>query len=395
MGGGYTGLSAALHLRQAGVDAVLLEAHRVGFGASGRNGGQMSGGQRVGVLELEASFGLERAQLLFEEGEAAKRLVLELMAASDIACELRPGLLEAEHRCGRLADLERETQRLQTHYGRGNLRFLNREACRAAVSSPLYVGGAFDPEGYHLNPLAFALGLAAAAVERGLELFEGTAVSDVQRRGALWAVSTDAGEVLAERVILAGNGYLQGISPDLDGRFMPINNFIVATEVLGAERAQALLPDDAAVSDLHFVVRYFRRTADHRLLFGGGESYGWRFPKNIGHLVRPLLEETFPQLQGVRFDYAWGGTLAITRTRLPFLAELAPGLSAACGYSGHGVALATLAGRTLARAALGEMDDLARFAGVSGPAFPGGHRWRRPLLVAGMGWYAMRDRLGL
>jgi gamma-glutamylputrescine oxidase len=202
------------------------------------------------------------------------------------------------------------------------------------------------------------------------------------------------GTVTAEHAILAGNGYLLGLAPVVEARIMPINSFVVTTEPLGEARARALIANDAAVADSRFVVNYFRRTADHRLLFGGGESYGPRLPAELRGRVRPRLEGIFPQLRGTGLDHAWAGAVAITRQRLPLLQHLGPRVLAAGGYSGHGVALATLAGKLTAEAVQGESDGFDAFAAIPHAPFPGGTRLRRPLLALAMSWFALRDRLG-
>ena len=393
VGAGYTGLSAALHLAERGFDVVVLEASRAGFGASGRNGGQLGSGQRVGQRELEARLGPEHAGRLWRLGEDAKALVRDLVARHGIDCALRPGVAHLCYTDAERAEIHDEAAHLAARYGYDAIETLDRAAGHALCPSPAYRGGALDHGAGHLHPLAFALGLARAAEGAGARLHERTRAVELID-GPQPEVRTEAGRVRADHVILAGNGYLEGLAPRVSSRVMPINNFVAATEPLGP-RAAEVLTRDVAVADTKFVVNYFRLSSDGRLLFGGGETYGYRFPADVAGLVRKPMLKVFPHLEDVAIDYAWGGTLAITLRRLPYLARVAPRVLSASGYSGHGVGLATLSGRLMAEAVAGETDGFDTMAAVPTPAFPGGPRLRTPLLVLAMSWYALRDRLGL
>ena len=392
VGGGYAGLSAALHLAEAGLSVALVEAQRVGWGASGRNGGQVGSGQRREQDWLEAAFGRTRAHALWDMAEEAKALVRGLVARHGIACDLRDGILHAAHKARFVPAYHAEAGKLARDYGYDAIEPLDRAGLAAVLDSPGYHGGAYDRGGAHLHPLDYALGLARAAAAAGARLFERSRVEAVET-GTRPEARTGAGRVRARFLLLACNGYVGGLVPAVAARVMPINNFIVATEPLGAQRACALIRNGAAVADSRFVVNYFRLSCDHRLLFGGGESYGWRFPADIAGLVRPRMEGIFPQLRGVRIDHAWGGTLAITVNRMPAFQRLAPTVLAAGGYSGHGVALATLAGKLMAEAVAGTAGRFDMLAALPQPAFPGGARLRWPLLVLAMSWYGLRDRL--
>ena len=393
VGGGYTGLSAALHLAQAGLDVVLLEAHRVGFGASGRNGGQLGSGQRMHQDDLERLVGAAEATRLWQLGEEAKDLVKALIARHGIDCDLKPGVAWTGSTASEVAHLHDYAGMLQDRYGYDALEILDAEACHALCPSPDYRGGVLDRGAAHLHPLNFALGLARAAAAAGVRIFEDTHVHHVEERQPA-TVRTDKGRVVADHVVLACNGYLGGLSRKVAARVMPINNFIVATQPLGAE-ADRVLTRNVAVADSKFVVNYFRLSADGRLLFGGGESYGYRFPSDIRAVVRKPMLKVFPHLRDVPLDYAWGGTLAITMKRMPFLARLAPNVLSASGYSGHGVGTATHAGQLMALAIRGQTDGFDTMARVPAPAFPGGPALRTPLLTLAMTWFAMRDRLGV
>ncbi len=393
VGGGYTGLSTALHLAEAGFRVVLLEAHRVGFGASGRNGGQLGSAQRMDQEDLEKLVGRDDAAKLWDLAEDAKTLVKSLIERHGIDCDLKPGIATLGFSDGERAELQAHAKHLKTAYGYDRIEPLDAEAGRALCPSPAYAGGYLDKGAAHLHPLNYALGLAEAAVAAGLTLHENTEVLGIED-GPRVTVRTEHGSVTADHLVLACNGYLGNLNRKVAARVMPINNFIAATEPLGAEAAR-VLTQDVAVADTKFVVNYFRLSADGRLLFGGGESYGYRFPSDIAAKVRKPMTEIFPHLRDVRIDYAWGGTLAITMRRMPYLTRLAPNILSASGYSGHGVGTATHAGQLIALAIQGQSEGFDTMARVPALPFPGGSALRSPLLVLAMTWYALRDRLGL
>ncbi len=393
IGAGYTGLSAALHLAEAGLDVVLIEAHRVGFGASGRNGGQLGSGQRMGQAALERLMGRDDAARLWDMAEDAKALVKSLIAKHEIECHLKPGVAHACFSAREMAEEHAEADHLAAQYGYGEIQKMDAGEFAALCPSPAYHGGTLDMGAAHLHPLAYALGLARAAHKAGVRIFERSLVHHI-KPGARAVVQTGHGHVEADHVILACNGYLGRLNPQVAARVMPINNFIVATEPLG-DAAERVLARDVAVADTKFVVNYFRLSHDKRLLFGGGESYGYRFPKDIIKTVRKPMLEIFPHLADTRIDYAWGGTLGITLKRMPYLARLAPNMLSASGYSGHGVGTATHAGQLMAQAIMGEASGFDTMARVPAPRFPGGGGLRTPLLVLAMTWFALRDRLGV
>ncbi len=395
IGGGYTGLSAALNLAEQGVDVVLLEASRIGFGASGRNGGQLGSGQRVDQLSLEAELGSDKARLLWDLGEEAKATVRDRIALHEIDCDLKPGQLHADVKPRYLEDRKREVDLLRERYGYDQITFADHDTMAEYLGSEAYAGGAMDWGAGHLHPLNYALGLASAAQQAGARLFEMSRVLSVET-GARHDIVTEAGRVDAEYLIYACNGYLGdlgGPAEPVARRVMPINNFIAVTEPLGETKARELIRDDVCVADSKFVVNYYRMTSDHRLLFGGGETYRYKFPGDIGAVVRPNMTEIYPQLADVRFDYVWGGTLGITMSRMPHFAQLSPTVFSAAGFSGHGVPTASLAGKILAERVAGQAGRFDLYAGLKHRTFPGGPKFRQPLLVLAMTWYALRDRL--
>lgn len=393
IGAGYTGLSAALHLAEAGLDVVLLEAHRVGFGASGRNGGQLGSGQRQDQDTLEKMVGIAEARQLWQLGEEAKQLVKDLIARHGIECHLRPGIAWTGFSKGEVRHLHDYAEKMQTRYGYDKIRALSAEDCHQICPSPAYRGGLLDEGAAHLHPLNLSLGLAKAATEAGVRIHENTHVHRIVE-GTPNTVRTDQGHVEANHVILACNGYLGGLNRKVAARVMPINNYVAATEPLGTDTAK-VLTQDIAVADSKFVVNYFRLSHDGRLLFGGGESYGYRFPKDIAAKVRKPMTQIFPHLKDVRIDYAWGGTLGITMKRLPYLARVGQNVLSASGYSGHGVGTATHAGMLMARAIQGDAEGFDTMSKIPTVAFPGGAGFRTPLLTLAMTWFSLRDRLGI
>ncbi len=386
IGGGYAGLSAALHLAQAGLSVVLLDAHRVGWGASGRNGGQLAYGPRADIRDYERLVGAEDARKVWEISAEANGLVRALIDRHAIDCDLTPGCLDTAVKPAHADHGRSFVEHVATRYAHPAIRFADASETRERVRSPRYFGAVDDGMGAHLHPLNYALGLARAAIAAGARLHEGAQA----RRIEGGRVETAEGAVTAEHVVVACNGYLEGLEPGAAARVMPINNFIVATEPLDPA---TVLPGRECVADSRFVLNYFRLSPDNRLLFGGGETYSSRFPADVAALVRRPMEWVFPQLKGVRIDHAWGGTLAITRNRAPLFRRAGPRLWVVGGWSGSGVHMATMGGAIAAEAVRGTMTRWDVLARAPCPPFPGGVRMRPALLALAMTWYALRDRL--
>jgi len=393
IGGGYTGLSSALHLAERGYDVVLLEARKPGWGASGRNGGQLCSGQRIDQDRLTEIIGADAARKLWELAEDAKALARSLIAKHGIECDLKPGIAHANHKPGFDTDARAYVDFLHDQYGYDQIEYLERDAMAELVGSDSYYGGTLDMGASHLHPLNYALGLAAAALAAGARLYESTVVESYQE-GSPNRITTNRGVVEADNIVLACNGYLGKLEKRVSGKLMPINNFIVATEPLSAAQLATINPRDVAIADSRFIVNYFRLSADKRLLFGGGENYRQNFPTDIASFVRKPMLQVYPQLADTRIDYAWGGTLAVTLNRMPHFGRLGNhGTYYAQGYSGQGVAMGTLAGRLIAEAIAGESESFDLFGILPTRAFPGGDLLRWPGLVLGMSYYALRDRL--
>ncbi|MEZ5549168.1 MAG: FAD-binding oxidoreductase [Pseudomonadales bacterium] len=392
IGGGYTGLSAALHLAEQGLKVILLEAEKVGWGASGRNGGHVGVGQRVGQLTLEKKLGLEKSKQLWDLGLEAVDLVRHLIDEHQIGCDLKEGILHVAAKAGDVEHLKLESERLRNHYGYEKIRFVEKAEVDSMVGSKKFHAGQLDLGSLHLHPLNFTLGLAAAARKAGVKIYQQSRVTHYET-GQGVRVHTNAGSVNAKHLVLGCNGYLDKLEPKIATKIMPINNFVLATEPLSEQLARSLIRDDVAVQDSLFVINYWKLSADKRLIFGGGENYSSKFPSDLKSFVRKYMLHVYPQLEDVRIDYAWGGTLAITMNRMPHFGQLSPNIYFAQGYSGHGVATACFAGKLIAEAISGKPERLNLFASLPVPGFPGGTLLRWPALVAGMLFYSLRDKL--
>jgi len=393
IGGGYAGLSTALHLARRGASVILLEASRIGNGASGRNGGQVHNGFRHDPEWFPSRLGTDFARQIWSLGVEAREHLDWLIRTYSIDAQYCPGLLHLCHKQRYVHETYSHVEDVMSRHPEAGLRFIGQEEARSLVASDDYYGGYFDSRSGHLHALNLALGIARAANQHGARLYEHSAATRLVRIPHGWEVQTARASVRAANVVIVGNGYLRRLQPVVESRVMPINNFVVTTEPLGREGAERLIRNRLAVSDSRFVVYYFRITPDDRLLFGGGETYSYQFPQDIAGMVRKHLLRVFPQLEKTRIEHAWGGTLAITTSRLPFVREIEPGLFNASGFSGHGIVVAPFAGKALADAIGGDrraFDLLARFPVQR---FPGGRYLRWPILVGAMSWFALRDHL--
>ena len=393
IGAGYTGLSCALHLAKAGIKTIVLEAEHAGFGASGRNGGQVITGQRLDQIELTQRYGETQARSLWDLALEAKSTVRELIAAHDINCDVKFGQMAAAVKSKHAKELFEYAEYLEKRYNYKSNRFIPEREMPSYVASSNYKGGMFDSEGFHLHPFNYVLGLARAADAAGVKILENSRVIKVEQ-GDKITVHTHSGTVTADFVVYACNGYLENLNHDLSATIMPISNYVAATESLGEARARALIPSGAAIADTKFVLDYYRLSADHRLIFGAGETYGAKDEKDPARFVRPCIVRVFPQLADVKIDFAWGGRLAITMPRLPHIGRLNPKTYFAQGYSGQGVAIATLTGKLIGEAIIGQVSRFDVMANLKIPPLPGGRFLRQPLLMLGLVWYALRDRLG-
>jgi gamma-glutamylputrescine oxidase len=391
VGGGFTGLSAALELAKTGYKVIVLEAKHIGFGASGRNGGQICTGFSPGQQRLESQVGKADARKCFDIAEEAKQLIEERIAEHNIECDLQWGYLHCIPKPKQMSMLQGWIDEYESLDYRG-CELLSRDQLQAKLGSSLYHGAMREPRSGHLHPLNYLLGLARAATKAGAIIHEQSRVIELDTGSKPWA-RTAHGKVTAQYMILGMNGYLGKSVKQLTGRIMPVTSFIVTTEPLGENRAKSLIRDNEAVADTNFILNYFRRTADNRLLFGGRANYSTLEPADVGTEMKASMLKVFPQLSDVKIDHAWGGYIAITSNRIPDCGRLSPTVYYAHGYSGQGLALAQMYGKLMAEAIRGvaeRFDLLARFRHLP---FPGG-AIRMPILVAAMTWYRLKDRLG-
>jgi len=387
IGGGYTGLSAALHLAESGARVILVEAERIGFAASGRNGGQIHSGHRKSQAELEAWLGKQHARDLWDLAQEAKATVRGLIERHEIDCALKSGLIIAAHNAQALSGLADETAHLNADYGYEDVRMLDAAEIASQLSTSIYPGGQLDAGGGHLHALDYARGIASAAEKAGAQLFEHTRALRIEDDKVVCAQGT----ITADHIVVACDAFTAGILPQLAPYIAHVESFIVATAPLGEFLSRRLIPSDVAVADTRHVLDYYRKSADGRLLFAGRESY-FSVPKDIASVVRPRMLKVFPMLQDMPIEFAWSGTVGITRTRMPHFGRIGERVLFAHGYSGHGVALATLGGKLLAEAAMGKSERFDVFAKVPAQKFPGGALLRKPLVTAALLWYKFQDR---
>lgn len=393
VGGGFSGLSSALHLTEAGYDVVVLEAARIGWGASGRNGGQVVNSYSRDIDVIEARYGQQTAAMLGSMMFEGAEIIRQRIDRYAIACDYRPGAVAAALTSRQFNELTQKMNHWQ-RYGHQQLELLDGEAMRRTVASERYVGGLLDRQGGHLHPLNLALGEAEAVRRHGGRLFEQSAVTHIDY-GQPNKLHTAQGSVSASLVILAGNAYLgEKLEPRLSRLSMPCGSQIITTEPLSADMALSLLPDNYCVEDCNYLLDYFRLTADNRLLYGGGVVYGAQDPADIDARILALMLKTFPQLKKVRIDYRWTGNFLLTLSRMPQFGRLENNVYYLQGDSGHGVTLTHLAGKLIAEVLRGDAERFDAFAQLPHLPFFGGRHLQVPFTALGAAYYALRDRLG-
>jgi gamma-glutamylputrescine oxidase len=393
VGAGFSGLATALNLAERGYRVVVLEAERVGWGASGRNGGQIVNGYSRDLDVIEKRYGREAARALGDMAFEGGQLIRETVKRYGIDCDLRDGGVFAALNARQMRELEDQVRSWEA-FGHSGLELLDAAGVRDHVNTDLYIGGLLDRWGGHIHTLNLALGEAEALESLGGTIHEYSPVVRVERDGPP-AVYTADGCVRADYAVLAGNAYLGNAVPDLRDRVMPVSTQVVATEPLGEETANRLFPSGACVEDCNYMLDYYRPTADHRLLFGGGTVYGGRTPADIIGKLRPHIARTFPELADARIDFAWSGNFALTLTRIPHMGRLGERVYFTHGYSGHGVTTTHLAGRLIAESIAAQSERFDAFAALRNYPFPGGRLLRVPLSMLGSWYYQLREKLGL
>jgi gamma-glutamylputrescine oxidase len=392
IGGGIAGCSAALHLAARGYEVVLLEARFVGYGASGRSGGQTIFGLAVSQKALVAQIGAADARRLFDLSIEALDITQALVREHSIECDYRPNHVHVATKARHLQELRDWNRELHDEYGYQSVRLLDRAELQAHVRSERYLGGLIDSRSGHLHPLKYTQGLARAAEAAGARIFENTQALSYAD-GAEVRIRTAQGGVRCRQLVLCGNAYLGPLAPALARRILGVGTYIIATEPLDPARALSLLPSNAAVADVNWILDYFRLSADHRILFGGRVSYSALEPKRLAESMRRRMARVFPQIADVKVEYTWGGYLDITRSRAPDFGRLAPNVFYLQGFSGHGMSLTGLAGQLVAEAVAGTAERFDVFARLPHRDFPGGRWLRRPSLVLAMLYFRIRDLL--
>lgn len=392
IGGGIAGCSTALHLAERGYRVALLESHRIGFGASGRSGGQAIAGYACGQHKLERQVGFEDARRMWDISVEGLRLIRDRVERHAIDCDLHWGQLHVAIKARQREDLLAERQDLENRYGYRELRFMERAEVESLLATKRYCAGLYDAGSGHLHPLNYTRGLAAAAQAAGVQMFENSAVTDLHIADPA-LVRTARGSVRARFVALCCNAYGEPLIPALRARIMPVATYIVATEPLGHARIEQLMRENVGVTDSNFVLDYFRRSADHRLLFGGRVSYSGVDAFDTARATRRRMVQVFPQLADTRIEFAWGGYVDITMSRAPDFNRLAPNVYYLQGFSGHGIALTGIAGQLVAESIAGQAERFDVFTKLRHRKFPGGAALRMPALVLAMAWYRLRDLL--
>ncbi|ADN75344.1 gamma-glutamylputrescine oxidase [Ferrimonas balearica DSM 9799] len=392
VGSGITGASAALELANRGYNVVVLEGAKVGWGASGRSGGQMIFGYAAEQAKLAKLVGRDDAHKLWDIADQAVSLTRQRIADHNIDCDLAPGHLHAAIKPRHMDELKGWYDELVDEYGYRSVQMWDKAQVESQMASDNYLGGLFDANSGHLHPLNYTLGLARAAAEAGATFYEQSPVIRIEQ-GDTVTLHTDNGQVRAKFVVMCCNAYMEGLAPKIESKVMPVGTYITATEPLGEERARELIRNNMAVADINFVLDYFRLSGDHRMLFGGRVSYSKLDPINLAGSMAARMHDVFPQLKGVKQDYTWGGYVGITANRAPHFGRLADNIFFAQGFSGHGIALTGMAGTLMAEAVAGTAERFDLVAQIPHMDFPGGRLFRTPALVLAMAWYRMRDLL--
>ena len=394
IGGGLTGISSAINLSKKGYSVILCEARKIGWGASGRNGGQLGIGMRKDQFTIEKKLGLKHAKELWSLGLEAVEDIKDLIKENEIDCHLVNGVMSTACFEKDIDEYKFEIEHMAKNYDFEGYQFFNKEKIREEINSKMYLAGLLNSGSYHLNPLKLTLGLAKVAQKNKVKIFENTPIEKIREEGDRVQVMSKKGLIRANQVVVACNGYLDSILGSKKNKFMPINNYVVATEPLGEKRARELIKNNYAVCDTRFIIDYYRFSEDWRMIFGGGETFTSNFVKNATSFVSKRMIKVFPQLQNVKIDYSWGGTLAITLNRLPHFGTLMNNkVSYAFGYSGHGLALSVLAGKLIGENIHGDHERFKFFSDINHMSIPLGSIFRRPIYSSAILYYKVRDYL--
>lgn len=394
VGAGYSGLSTGLHLVEKGYKVAIIEGARVGWGASGRNGGQIVNGLNASLQTIKKRYGQDTATFVAGLVQEGGEIIRERIKSYDIKCDLKEKNIFTGLTSAHMKELE-ERQELWKSYGIDNQEMLDKDQLREHINSDIYEGGLIDHSGGHMHPLNLALGEAAAFEKLGGTIYEMSLVTSVDTDAVKPVVTTTDGTLTCKTLILCGNAYLGHVVPTLTSRVMPVSTQVMATEPLGEELANSLIPQDACVEDIRYILDYYRLSGDKRMLFGGGTVYGGADPSDIKAKLKGNMDKVFPQLKNVKIDYAWSGNFALSFSRVPQMGRIGKNTYFAHGYSGHGVTGSHTFGRILSEAINGDLTRFDVFDNVPWYPFPGGRVFRVPYSVVGSWWYGLRDKLGV
>ena len=394
LGAGYSGLSTAIHLAEKGYKVAVVEGARVGWGASGRNGGQIVNGLNASLDTIRRRYGEEAGAFVGGLVQEGGRIIRRLVSTYGIDCDLKDGNIYAAYTAAHMKDLEHK-KALWKRYGMDDHQLLDREAMRRLVNTDAYVGGMLDTTGGHMHPLNLTLGEAKALESLGGTIYEQSPVTKVEHEADKPVIHTAKGRVTANVAVLCGNAYLGHVVPKLVSRVMPVSTQMMATEPLGRERALSLIPSDMCVEDVRYILDYFRLSADNRMIFGGGTVYGGTDPADVRAKLRPNMEKVFPSLKGVKIDHAWSGNFALSFSRVPQMGKIGRNTYFAHGYSGHGVTGSHLFGKILSEAIDGDLSRFSQFEKLPWIPFPGGRMFRAQYSTIGSWWYQFKDAFGL
>ena len=394
IGGGLTGISSAINLSKKGYSVILCEARKIGWGASGRNGGQLGIGMRKDQFTIEKKLGMRHAKELWSLGLEAVDEVKNLIKENKINCHLVNGVMSTACFEKDIDEYKFEIEHMAKYYNFGAYTFYNKLEINEEINSKMYLAGMLNSASYHLNPLKLTIGLAKVAKDSNVKIFENTPIEKIYEKGDKVKVITKKGVIAANKVVVACNGYLDSILGSKKNKFIPINNYVVATEPLGEKKAREIIKNNYAVCDTRFIIDYYRFSEDWRMIFGGGETFTSNFVKNATSFVSGRMVKVFPQLKKIKIDYSWGGTLAITVNRLPHFGTLMNNkVSYAFGYSGHGLALSVLAGKLIAENIDGNSERFKFFSDINHMSIPFESIFRRPIYSSAILYYKIRDYL--
>jgi gamma-glutamylputrescine oxidase len=391
LGAGITGLSTAIECAKAGLKVAVLEAQQVGWGASGRSGGQAIFGYGCDQHKITAMLGLEDSRKLFDFSVEGLKIIHDNCREFTIDCDWQAGHAHVAIKPRHTDELKHWQEDLEKNFSY-SLLWWDKQALQSQLASSRYIGALYDINSGHLHPLKYTLGLAKAAESLGVKIYEHSAVTELQR-GTKPVFKTERGQVTCDYAVLAGNAYVKGIAPELDYKIMPVGTYIGATAPLDQSLANALIKNNMAVADINWALDYFRLSKDNRLLFGGRASYSTLPPPNLRGVMARRMTRVFPQLENLKFDYVWGGFVDISFNRAPHWGRLGKNIYFAQGFSGHGIAATGLAGRIISEAIRGQASRLDIFEKITHLPFPGGRLFRTPMLVAAMAWYKLRDAI--